>query len=290
MKSALRNSLSIHSWGGLGSQLLALGLLLDLLTTHPNRRFTLIIHSSGVTRRVSEIENLSKLVDIVFIDDFVSAPSFSEERRSPSGLMFRRFLKWILNFSRVVISRDSPEFAIKPWTRSIRCHYGLISITRESIKTISSYIPGNYLLNDNADELLIGIHFRAGDLLKEKSSSLVNLKVISGLVMSAMKNHDGKNLRLMILSDSSIDESSIRELNGFDYTWEVKNTWDTFGSLLSTNSFIGTNSKVSLWVALFRWSLKIPGEIYLPESLHKQFKRITRTSIGELSDIRSIHY
>ncbi len=290
MKSVRRNSISIHSWGGLGSQLLALGLVLDLLKTYPNREFTLVIHSSGVTRRVSEIENLSKLVDIVFIDDFVSATSISKEHRSPNGLKFRRFSKWILNFTRIVISRDSPEFAIKPWTRSIRCHYGLVSITRESIKTISSHIPSIFHINENTDEFLIGIHFRAGDLHKEKISSLISIKVIKGLMASIMKNHDGENLRLMILSDSSIDDNSIRELNGIDYTWEVKNTWDTLGSFLSPNSFIGTNSKVSLWVALFRWSLEIPGEIYLPESLHKQFERITRKSTGEFSGIISRHY
>ena len=290
MKSVGRNAISIHSWGGLGSQLLALGLLLDLLKTYPHRGFTLVIHSSGVTRRVSEIEKFSKLVDIVFIDDFIPATSISKEHRSRYGLMFVRFLKWILNFTRIVITRDSREFAIKPWTRSIRCHYGLVSITSESIKTISSYIPRISHVNDNADEFLIGIHFRAGDLHKEKSSSLVSFEVISGLVASTMKNHVGKNLRLMILSDSSIDENSIRELNGIDYTWEVKNTWETFSSFLSPNSFIGTNSKISLWVALFRWSLEIPGEIYLPESLHKQFKRITRTSTQNFSGIRSRHY
>ena len=290
MKSGGRSALSVHSWGGLGSQLLALGLLLDLHKTHPNRKFTLVIHSSGVTRRVSEIQNLSMLVDIVFIDDFVPATSISKVRRRLNSLMLLRFLKWILNFTRIVISRESPEFAIKPWTRSIRCHYGLNSITRESVKTISSYIPRISLVDNNTDDFLIGIHFRAGDLHKEKSSSLVSFKVISGLVASTIQNHDGVNWRLMIFSDSSIDENSIHELNEIDYTWEVKNTWDTFGSLLTPNSFIGTNSKVSLWVALFRWSLEIPGDIYLPESLHKQFERITRMSTGEFLGIRTRYY
>ena len=290
MKLVRPNALSIHSWGGLGSQLLALGLLLDLLKTHPNRKFTLVIHSSGVTRRLSEIEELSKLVDIVFIDDYVPTTSISKEYSIPNGLNFRRFLKWLLNFTRVVISRDSPDFPIKPWTRSIRCHYGLVAITRESIQTISSYIPRISLINDSPNEFLIGVHFRAGDLRKEKSSSLVDITVVGGLVRSTMRNHVGKSLRLIILSDSLTDENSIRELKGLDYTWEIKDTWDTFGSLLFTNSFIGTNSKVSLWVALFRWSLEIPGEIYLPESLHKQFQRITRTSTGDFLGISTRHY
>lgn len=290
MNCVRRNAISIHSWGGLGSQLLALGLLLDLLKTHPKRKFALVIHSSGVTRRLSEIEELSNLVDISFVDDFVPASIISKERRSLIGSILRRFLKWFLNFTRVVISRDTPEFTIKPWTRSIRCHYGLVGITRESIETISSYIPGVSKLNDNTDGFSIGIHYRAGDLYKEKSSSLVNFTVIGGLVSSIRRKYVSKNLRLVILSDSSVDENSIRDLNGIDYTWEIKDTWDTFGSLLSPNCFIGTNSKVSLWVALFRWSLEIPGEMYLPQSLHKQFERIIGKSSGDFQGITSNYY
>jgi len=283
MKSVRRNALSIHSWGGLGSQLLALGLLLDLAKTHPGRDFRLIIHSSGVTRRISEIDELSQLTQITFIDDFVPNTSKLEDQRNPKGVRLRSFLKWLLNFTRMVISRDSCEFRVMPWTRSIRCHYGLIGISKESIRIISSYLPTTSLVKGNSDEFIIGIHFRAGDLYLEKSSSLVNILVIQDLVTTTMSNHINKSLKLNFLSDSLINEDSRLNLDGFNYTWEFKGTWETFGSLLTPNSFIGTNSKISLWVALFRWSLEIPGEMFLPESLHKQFDRITRASTSDLS-------
>jgi hypothetical protein len=281
MKFLSRNTVRIHSWGGLGSQLIALGVLLDLRKSHPRRDLMLIIHSSGVTRRVSEIDQFSNLVKIIFIDDFVSGIDIKKEPRNFPKKNFHIILKKILNFTRLVISKDSEQIKLMPWTRSIRCHHGMARISRESIRLISTYIPGASPAVDSTRESVIGIHFRAGDLRLEKSSSLTNFSVITDLVADNVKDLNGVKVELKILSDSPIDPNSEFHLEGFDYTWDQFDTWDTFGSLITTNSFIGTNSKISLWVALFRWSLEVPGKIQLPESLYNQFKHITNVSFGD---------
>ncbi len=281
MKILPRNTLRIHSWGGLGSQLMALGVLLDLKKNHPRRDLMLVIHSSGVTRRFSEVNQFSNLVKIVFIDDFKSSVGNGKEVRNLPKENFQAMMKRVFNFTRLVISKDSEQLKLMPWTRSIRCHYGMAKISRETIRLISTYIPESSQVVDSGGIFVLGIHFRAGDLRLEKSSSLTNFSVITDLVADITKDLIGAKIELRILSDSPIDLDSEMNLNSFKYTWDQLCTWDTFGSLIATNSFIGTNSKISLWVALFRWSLEVPGEIRLPESLYNQFKRITKVSIGD---------
>ena len=268
----------IHSWGGLGSQLLALGVLLDLQHRHNRRDFQLVLHSSGVTRRISEVNLRVELVQITFIDDYVSPNSDKTKEQPNFKKLFRSSLKSVLNTTKCVISKDSSTFRIFPWTTSIRCHYGFVAISKESISMISKYVPHiSEILKSHSDRPL-GVHYRAGDLLVEKSSSLISIDVISDLVTKIVHNNSLKQVKLQFLSDSPLNEESVASLEGFDYSWESKGTWETIGILLNSHSFIGTNSKISLWVALFRWALEIPGDVFLPYSLHQQFIRITKLS------------
>jgi hypothetical protein len=267
----------IHSWGGLGSQLLALGVLLDLRHRHTRRDFQLILHSSGVTRRISQVNLLAELVQITFIDDYMSPISDKTSEQANYKKLIHSSLKSALNTTKWVISKDSSTFRIFPWTTSIRCHYGFVAISKESISMISKYIPNiSEILASHSDRPL-GVHYRAGDLLIEKSSSLISIDVISDLVTKIAHNNSLKQAKLQILSDSPLNKESLASLESFDYSWESKETWETIRILLNSHSFIGTNSKISLWVALFRWALEIPGEVFLPYSLYQQFIRITKS-------------
>jgi len=268
----------IHSWGGLGSQLLALGVLLDLQHRHTRRDFQLILHSSGVTRRISEVNLLAELVQISSIDDYTS-PSSDKTKAQPSyKKLIHSFLKSALNTTKCVISKDSSTFRIFPWTTSIRCHYGFVAISKESISMISKYIPYISEVLESKPDRPLGVHYRAGDLLLEKSSSLISIDVILDLVTKIAHNNSLKQVRLQFLSDSPLNEESIASLESFDHSWESKETWETIGILLNSHSFIGTNSKISLWIALFRWALEMPGDVFLPYSLYQQFIRITKSS------------
>lgn len=269
-------AIRIHSWGGLGSQLLALGVLLDLRHRHTRRDFQLILHSSGVTRRISEMNPLTELVQITSIDDYVSPNSDKTKQQPNYKKLIHSSLKSVLNSTKCVISKDSSTFSIFPWTTSIRCHYGFVAISKESISMISKYIPHISEIPANHSDRPLGVHYRAGDLLVEKSSSLISIDVISDLVTKIAHNNSLKLVKLQILSDTPLDEESISSLESFDFSWETKETWETIGILLNSHSFIGTNSKISLWVALFRWALEIPGEVFLPCSLYQQFIRISK--------------
>lgn len=278
MKYSVSRIVKIHCWGGLGSQLLAVGLLFDLRNSYPRREFELVIHSSGVTRRVSEIDFLSSELRIIFIDDYLSKKIMNDEGGINHYFHARGYLKYLLNFFKIVVTKDSTHFKLYPWTNSIRCHYGLTSISRETIRFISSFIPETDIVIPKSAGFVLGVHFRSGDLLSKKNSSVIDLDIITGLANNLINGLPKRDAYLLILSDSKLDKQKELALKDFSFIWQSRNTWETFDVLLKTNGFVGTNSKVSLWVTLFRWALGVQGEILLPKSLYEQFKRITNLS------------
>ena len=51
-------------------------------------------------------------------------------------------------------------------------------------------------------------------------------------------------------------------------------SFETIDLLLSYKYFIGTNSKISLWVTLFRKSQNLSAYVALPKSMEKELERI----------------
>ena len=63
--------LRVHCWGGLGSQLYALAVAYDLQRKYPKRKIKLLLHTGGVTKRVSELDFIDSIgFEIIQISDF----------------------------------------------------------------------------------------------------------------------------------------------------------------------------------------------------------------------------
>ena len=62
----------IHCWGGLGSQMYAWALLERLQNKYPNRKFKLVFHTGGVTKRLPDLEPLFMQSEKDFVQDFES--------------------------------------------------------------------------------------------------------------------------------------------------------------------------------------------------------------------------
>ena len=61
----------VHCWGGLGSQLYALSTAYDLKIKYPKRKIKLVLHTGGVTKRVSELDFIpTSDFDLIQINDF----------------------------------------------------------------------------------------------------------------------------------------------------------------------------------------------------------------------------
>jgi hypothetical protein len=50
--------LRVHSWGGLGSQLFVLAFIYDLRKKFPKKKILLVHHTSGVSRRLFELDSI----------------------------------------------------------------------------------------------------------------------------------------------------------------------------------------------------------------------------------------
>ena len=101
----LAPTLQIHCWGGLGSQLFAWAVVEQCLLEKPNRRITLVLHTSGVTQRSSELSALAKIVEIVQVTDF-KLNEFSIKSAAKVALRgrFKKFILRMLRKSKFILS------------------------------------------------------------------------------------------------------------------------------------------------------------------------------------------
>jgi hypothetical protein len=263
--------LDIHCWGGLGSQLLALAYYLQIKDKFPTRNLRLVLHTGGVTERNSEINFLMNEIEIVVINDFLPVNNSPSNKNYKKKLVqvIRNMIRFILNLLRIVITNEESIYKVNERTLQVRCAYSDILLNRKLILKLATLleIAPNEFHSDS-----VGIHFRSGDLSAVKPEALVDLDAIYQLLDNTELDNEHK--KILFHSDSKFVPSDL-DFNQFGEA-EIRqvDTLTTIKELLLTKIFIGTNSKISLWISLFRYGFKIPGEIYLPTSAYYFFKKI----------------
>ena len=265
-------TLRIHCWGGLGSQLQALSYYLMLERKFPGRNLQLVLHTGGITERHSEIDFVRNQINLVSINDFNSEVGRADNNHSVKLILskiLKNLLKQLLDIFRVVITKESNVMQILPWTSQVRCSYSNIGLSSVLIKTLGELVQ---FPDKKIDSSFIGVHFRIGDLVALKPQSLIDNNTIINLINNLDQKERTLN-KIRIYSDSELKLDDFQSLTG--YTIEIRNidTLNTVFDLTYPRVFIGTNSKVSLWVAIFRYGYKIPGLIFLPTSIFEIFSR-----------------
>jgi len=281
-------TLRIHCWGGLGSQLQALSYYLMLEKKFPGRNLQLVLHTSGITERHSEIDFVRNQINLVSINDFNSEVGRAENNhclRFNLSTILKNLLKQLLDICRVVITNESNVMQILPWTTQVRCSYSNIGLSSVLIKTLGELVQ---FPDKKIDSSFIGVHFRIGDLVALKPQSLIDNSTIINLINNLDQKERTLN-KIIIYSDSELKLDDFKSLTGS--TIEIRNidTLNTIFDLTYPRVFIGTNSKVSLWVAIFRYGYKIPGLIFLPTSIFEIFSR-TVLPIQQDDDFKVIPY
>jgi hypothetical protein len=242
----------VHVWGGFGSQLFALALGFKLKATFKRRRIKFIFHSAGVTERFLELPE-SWLSGFTFTQerDFLANNTDLRERLSTSKSIQMKSLLISLLIKLGLLARlnTEEEFSrIKYWVISIRGHYSRLQLNRNHIEMISMWFnKGNKL----GFEKKGATHFRMGDLL-----NLANKNYVSPYrVAEAWKLHYDSYQTIEIFSDSNSDVvqrilgpsvSSI--FSNFISTSPIR----TIESCCAAEAFVGTNSKLTIWIALLR--------------------------------------
>ena len=249
------NNIYIHSWGGLGSQLFAYSTAEYLSQRYPKKQISIVLHSSGVTKRAPAIDFLGEKYRIIVKDDF-DDNSKNNTNVSKSRLILKQIVKTIMEKSHLVLEGNSTleQGKIKPWTLVLRGHYSYAEISKNTLKIMakkieSSIQPG---LRDNFKKAgYIGLHYRLGDLIKLDNKSHIKPDLISTYVLQVAKDNHINDIHVysddLVLARNLLSD----KLNDFAFFNEA-DIWVAVVNLMHSDYFIGTNSKISVWIILFR--------------------------------------
>jgi hypothetical protein len=266
MRQARR--LRIHCWGGLGSQLFAWAVVEELHLNNFQRKIELILHTSGVTERYSELEKLEKYVQITQIQDF-RTPVKAEGGSSQHGLLnFAKSFARKTLYSIGIFSDFNDRKMPLPWTFALRGHYSHRLISRDTVIAMWQRFYDEGLLCDSLKPKIdgISIHYRLGDLINLDEKTYLPPE---GVVLALSHIRDAKNPQVQVYSDTP--EMAVELLNSRcdwnSFQGKSLSPWMTISELLQYRHFIGTNSKISIWVALFRFYGTNYGKTLVPIQL-----------------------
>jgi hypothetical protein len=251
--------LRVHSWGGLGSQLFALSLIFNLRRIFPKREVLLIHHTSGVTRRIFELEFLlDSGTELRTIDDFKSVQQSNYDKLPKKFL--KSNLKRILEQTKFYIDYDRTKdlSKIKYWTIMLRGHYSHAQISQDFYRSCIEKFRGDEKSTTSSS---LVIHYRLGDLVDLNVKSIIPSKRIIERARIALKA--GNYEKVIIFSDSPKEAmKSLSKIKNFIKEVEFSNrpTVEVIKNSIGAKYFIGTNSKVSIWIVKFRDNLALPSE------------------------------
>lgn len=278
----LNRQVEIHSWGGLGSQLFAFAFLFDLEKLFPNRTFILVHHTSGETKRFLDTKFAQSFnVRTRIVDDFETR-SHPSSRNSISSLVLhimKNTLKVLLKQLGVVVYPDSKtKVRVWPWTTQIRGHYYRREMSHSSLQPIFSYFLKSSS-NPKLSNCLL-IHYRHGDLVNIESKLPISVERITSVIENFHSSHEFD--KIIICSDSPADkipkfeillESSRMPRSRFEYRDFSVDELIRYAS--GTAFFLGTNSKISLWIAILRHSLGHSStSTYLPREFSSDWTKL----------------
>ncbi len=260
--------LRIHVWGGYGSQLYAIYLALRIQQKYPWRRILIVAHTSGVTERRLEISKYRQF-ESSQVNDFNSPHTNFQNKEPTSGskvknhrAIFKSILVWSGLLSHCNTEKDFNE--LKPWVLSCRGHYTHMLFNPEIISLLYKVIVDEASPRKIAYRT-IGVQYRLGDLIQLQNKSPIDSKDIVRKIREVREFanlgitlcSDTPDLALMNISHNLGDTLSVSlaDLKPDDVIVEFSNIF----------AFIGTTSKLSVWIAVFRSVVNGLENTFLPD-------------------------
>jgi hypothetical protein len=266
----------VHTWGGYGSQLYGLYLYLELERQFPYRRIQIVVHTSGVTERFSEIDQYTSINSIEVRDYKSGSQSSASAPRTGNFTILPRIRKLFRCVVKVTgflsDSNSRSEFEnIKPWVLSLRGHYTKIHFNSDSLLRLYKLIEADTSITFTNDHY-IGIQYRLGDLVALKNKFPTNPEAI----VACIQNINDQSVNEIKLHSDSLDVALrlLRPLipEGLDLEAVPANPMETIILLSNSSYFIGTTSKISVWVAIFRNILIQNPNTYMKVSFRRQLE------------------
>jgi hypothetical protein len=270
--SRLLPPLRIHSWGGFGSQLFTAYVILKVQKCHPGRRIKVIVHTSGITRRVSEFDFKILNVKEIQVEDFKDIKkdqkrkqgSRQNSRNTAKALKHRLFLTLVwLRFIQTADTENSFKL-VSFWTVALRGHYTKLTLEKPIVQSLYEVLFSSNPEASNPNKDLV-IHYRLGDLLRLDDKRPISVKRVEGV----LEKFKIKSSPPVLLSDSSKQEVAKFLETSTVLKFSVPLNYNPIMTLklcIDAQTFLGTGAKLSLWAAIFRFFI-LGKESFLPSEL-----------------------
>ena len=248
---------------------------------------SLIFHSSGVTRRSPEVLGLLGNLDYQFVDDFVTPQKQKDlNRRFQKELKERFFSRFHLIES---CNNELDYMRLRWWTLQARGHYSNLNLSSDFSKITLGRM--RELADFSATELNEisdsgSIHVRLGDLLEIEEKNPTNFQNVVEVVRANVEILE--EIGLCIYSDSpSAAQEMLKE---FDFTIMAEDKFqgsalNSLVAMVDSSVFIGTGSKLSIWVAVFRLHTDFLKQTYLPTYLKPILQKLI-PNVNEQSPVK----
>lgn len=269
--------LSIHCWGGLGSQLYALNLAFRISDKFPLRTLRIVFHTSGVTRRPLELNESAIPFSHKVIDDFrfKDTPKMKSSGRSA----FIGFSKLFLTKLGLLAQADCEQQLenLSRWVIHIRGHYSYLDVAPKELSQIGQTI--GIFQNLELAPSICRIHLRLGDLLTLAEKQPINPISLQQVIMQISAN--SSNTKFQVYSDSDkqdVDKYFADMIHQPNYTVLSADTKTVIRQCVVSEFFIGSNSKISNWICAFRMQIGLHS--FIPVSRNYQYSSpLTQTTI-----------
>ena len=268
--------LRIHSWGGFGSQLNALAVALTLNEKFPSRKIHLVVHTSGLTERNLEIEELiPPNITFEVVSDFA-------KRNKPEKKLNLRQIFWsILRVFPLVTRTNSTGDLNKLyfWTLAVRGHYSQVTFPDSVIFNLADILE--LKINSIMGNQPNVVHYRLGDLLFLDKDFVDPNRLIHNIREINQKDwivlSDSIEYATKVLSNSQDEMIHMSFLN--------VSPIQVLKYAINAKVFIGTNSKLSIWASIFRLKLH-QLDSYMPYELKENLSKV----IGAENDLVINYY
>jgi hypothetical protein len=252
----------VHSWGGFGSQLNALGLAYSLSLKYPKRRIRIVFRTGGVHKALYELSDLQvNEFEIRFkkIEEIVTHKI--PPLLTPNFDIYKNFAKAsLIKLGLYDTAESKSEFdSIKPWVLVIRGSYNLLP-SKEFVNYLQKKIE-NKVENPLGSD--ITVHYRLGDLMTLETKSPISEEILLQHLYTIVKGTPSISCTILS-SDPDIAALKFAQLKTLivvksDYATPI----DVLKIGTKSKIFLGTNSKISMWVVFIRINLGLKNN-YLP--------------------------
>jgi ribosomal protein S8 len=222
-----------------------------------------------VSRRDSELKFFNRRIKEV--NDFKN--SFNPEKTTlvdTSSRTKNKVKELLLKTGFLAYCNNNDEIdSVRPWVITLRGHYSGIRLNQLTVLSIFKEIEKIPSIENKVSKKSFAVHYRLGDLIH-----LVNKKPIEFTLLNRKINQIKleNNLENLYLFSDSL-ELARAHLAKTDGTMQIfqrdVSPLETIKESVHFDFFIGTNSKLSIWIAIFRACSFKNKKSFLPKEIQR---------------------